>query len=205
MGLKKAIQKKLQSEIEPIKKFIQGLKALWNKAIYLCFGWILKIAPKWLSSWYLKQTRLLRWLIPITLFLGIQSVNDAYEDNIFTCGRFLESLIMPIFFVVYIYAYMYWNRKYPKWFWPDFVRDDMASYYKDTWSLGWDAKISWENDEKTGKPIVWAPSSLALVRIWHSLVGGFFLTSIPLAIALGPFFSLLDKLFPGAECNFMAW
>ena len=100
MGIKEAITKKIQSELEPIFKTINFFKRLFNRLIDLCFGWIIRIAPKPWSDWWLSRPRKHRWIIGFLSLTIIFGGPDHFSENGFNCESIWMFALSPFFLII---------------------------------------------------------------------------------------------------------
>ena len=207
MGIKKAITKKLQSEIEPILKTVNFFKKLFNKLIDLCFGWILRIAPKRWSNWWLSRPRKHRWIIGFCSFCVFIYGPTYFAENGFNCNSFWSFTLTPFFITSYFYSFLFSKNNYADWAWPEKVREEMkvfvetdfnkegtwSAFFKNSWTV-----TPWKYDS-LGRPIIWTCGDLMWKRIWHSMWIAAGIAVIPLLPLVLPF-ALIDKFIPSAQC-----
>ncbi len=208
MGFKEAIKKKIQSEIEPIVKTINFFKKLFNKLIDLCFGWIIRLAPKPWSRWWLSRPRKHRWIISIFSLGALFNGPTHFSENGYTCDSIYSFLLSPFIIASLFYSFLFAKNHYAEWAWPETVREEMKVFVE--LDVSKDGKWSsffknlkyvtpWQVDG-LGRPIMWTCGDLMWKRIWNSMWIALGITCFGWAIILLPFLALIDKIIPAAQC-----
>ena len=129
-----------------------------------------------------------------------------FSTNGFSCNSLWTFIVSPFALIGYMYAFLYANKKYPKWAWPEQQREEMQNYYRqreENFLVTWDWAVTpWQVDG-LGRPIVYPCYVLFWKRIWHSLwiaLPILLVGCVPFLIVFYPLFALIDKIIPAAQC-----